>query len=342
MNDKRADLSDEDNQTWKIARYLEAHSEEWVSGEELSRQLGVSRTSIWKHIENLRRQGLIIDGQTRRGYRFIDNRDCLAPHEVEKDLKTHCLGRILRYYLTVGSTNQVAKALALTHPEEGIVAVAEEQTAGRGRRGREWLSPAGKGLWFSVVLRPGLASAEIPRLTLVVAVAAARAIERVTGLRISIKWPNDLEFNSYKIGGILTEMAGEADHIDYIVVGIGINVNLQQEEFPPEMRQRASSLAVAAGKRIPRRPLFLAILTELEGCYGDFLKGGFPGLLDEWRERSSTLGKKVNVYLPGRKVEGTALDVDDDGALLVELDGGGTQRFLAGEVTLREFPAPRE
>lgn len=342
MRAEQFEANDQYSQAWEIARYLEQHSESWVSGEELSRQLGVSRTSIWKYIQTLRRHGLIIEGQTRRGYRYIDDRDSLAPYQIERERKTSWLGRFFRYYPTIGSTNQVAKALAQTYPDDGIVVVADEQTAGRGRRGRQWLSPPGKGLWFSAVLRPELPPAEVAGLTLVAAVAAVRAIHRETGVLLQIKWPNDLELNSYKVGGILTEMSGEADRVDYIVLGLGINVNLAQEEFPPEMRHRASSLAVLAGRKIPRRPLFLTLLVELENCYTEFLRGRFPELLAEWRQRSSTLGKKVNVFLPRRKVEGTAIDVDEEGALLVADEAGRVQRFVAGEVTLREFPAPSD
>jgi len=219
----------------QVLEELRKRKGEYVSGEELSRRLGLSRTAIWKHIKALRRDGYQISACTRRGYTLLCIPDRLYPEEVTAGLKTTWLGRPFYYYEEVGSTNQVAKDLAEQGAPHGAAVLAEGQTSGRGRLGRGWLSPAGKGIWLSLVLRPRVAPWQLPQLSLLAAVGVASAIKEITGLEVGIKWPNDILSRGKKLCGILTEMRAEVEITQYVILGIGLNVNLDIEDFTRDL-----------------------------------------------------------------------------------------------------------
>ncbi|MDN5347926.1 MAG: BirA family transcriptional regulator [Clostridia bacterium] len=307
----------------------------YVSGEDLSRLLGVSRTAIWKQVRSLRREGYEIDAQPRLGYCLLSVPDAFYPDEVLTGLKTSWLGRSLYYYDEVGSTNQVAKELADAGAGEGTLVIAERQTSGRGRLGRSWVSPPRKGAWFSLVLRPRVLPAFAPQLTLLAAVAVQAAIRDCTGLALGIKWPNDLLARGRKICGILTEMKAEMDAVDYLVLGIGLNINLQVEDFPPELRDTASSLLLETGRQFVRVPLLQAILAKLEDAYTLWQEEGFAPIRRAWKEANVVLGQKVRLNSWGEIFEGEAVDIDETGALLIKEAGGRVLRFASGEVSLR-------
>lgn len=305
-----------------------------VSGEKLGRQFNVSRAAIGKQIQRLRREGYDIESTTNQGHRLRCLPDLLRPEEVEPGLTTQILGRKIHYFSELATTNDEAKKLALTGCPEGTLIIAEEQTGGRGRLARGWFSPATKGIWFSVVLRPPFPPQEAPKCTLMAAVAVNRAIRQTTGISCGIKWPNDILCNGRKLVGILTEMSAEMDAINYVVIGMGINVNVATEEFPAELRTIATSLLREGGRQVSRLELFLAILKQLDSIYQEVQAGGFAPVLAAWRQESITLEQPVQVVGPDKSFAGVAIDIDADGALLVETERG-IEKVIAGDVSIR-------
>lgn len=316
---------------------FQAAGDRWLSGEELARQLGVSRTAVWKQMESLRAAGYSLEAQPRHGYRLVGRPDAVTPEEIMPGLATRAFGRQIEYRASVGSTNDLAKQLARAGAPEGLLVIADEQSAGKGRLGRNWTTPRGSALAMSLLLRPALPPYEAPRITLVAAVAAAEAVRAVTGLPVGIKWPNDLQVQGKKICGILTEMESEVERIAFVVCGIGLNVNLPQEQMPPEFRESATSLMAELGEPVRRVLLVQAITARFEEVYGLFATGRFDQVLDRWRALAVTLGQTVRIIsvTGAPDFEGTAEDVDPDGALLVRTTDGSLRRVLAGEVSLR-------
>lgn len=307
----------------------------YLSGEEIAKRLGVSRTAVWKHIKELREAGYEIRSQSRSGYTLEETPDCLLPGEVQNGLKTRFIGKDVVFFDEVDSTNQVAKQLAAQGAAAGTVVVAEAQGKGRGRLERSFFSPKGKGIWFSVILRPHILPQEAPKCTLLAAVAVAMAMKRF-GLRAEIKWPNDILHDGKKVTGILTEMSAESDRINYIIIGTGINVNIQAEEFPEDLRDKATSLAVMKGENLSRVVFFQAVLEALDALCLLLDEEGFSPIVERWREYAVTLGQDVHVIgVAGQEsFDGRAVDIDEEGALLVETDGG-VRRVLAGDVSIR-------
>jgi len=302
-----------------------------ISGERLAGQLGLSRAAVWKRVHRLKALGYAIEGSPRRGYRLLGVPDKLLPEEVLQGLTTLVLTGPVHHFETLDSTNNYAKELAAREAPEGTVVIAETQTGGRGRLGRDWNSPPGVGLYVSVVLRPMLPPMELPQITLTAAVAVVRAVRRVTGMAPGIKWPNDLLLNGKKLGGILTEMETESDRIRHVVIGLGLNVN--NLDFPTELTGIAASLAQALGRTFSRVELLQAWLEEFEALYGRFLNQGFPEILEEWKLYAVTLGRAVTVQQGPRKISGQAVDVASDGALLLQTPGGEMVRVTSGEIT---------
>ena len=302
-----------------------------ISGERLAAQLGLSRAAVWKRVQRLKDLGYVIEGSPRRGYRLLAIPDKLLPEEVLQGLTTRILTGPVHYFETLDSTNNYAKELAAREAPEGTVVIAETQTGGRGRLGREWESPAGVGLYVSVVLRPLLPPMELPQITLTAAVAVVRAVRRVTGASPGIKWPNDLLMHGKKLGGILTEMETESDRIRHVVIGLGLNVN--NHGFPPELAGTATSLAQELRGAFSRLDLLKAWLEEFEDLYERFLNQGFPEILQEWKRYTVTLGRAVTVRQGPREISGQAVDVAPDGALLLHTPAGETVRVTSGEIT---------
>ena len=302
----------------------------FISGQELSRRLGVTRAAVWKHVEELRAQGYAIEAVPRKGYRFVSAPDRLSADEVQYHLNTKVFGAQINHFESVESTMIEAFRAAVDLAIEGEVVIAERQTKGRGRMGRVWVSPWGKGLYFSIVLRPACAPSEAPRLTLLAAVAVSEAVEKVTGIRPLIKWPNDLLVNDKKICGILTEMSAELDRVRFVVVGIGLNVNTPAFQLPPE----ATSLKIATAKVVSRVALLQEILRAFEARYFAMKKDGYAAVLTEWRARSAMEGRTVRFVERGQEIRGTAAGIDDDGGLLVKLANGSVVKRMAGDITI--------
>ncbi len=304
----------------------------FVSGEILAARVGLSRAGVWKRLNRLKALGYGIEGEPRRGYRLVGIPDKLFPEEILAGLRTQSLRGPIYHFESIPSTSDTAKALGSRGEREGALVVAESQTAGRGRLGRQWLSPPRVCLYASLLLRPPLPPTELPQITLATAVSLVRALTRAVGVTPGIKWPNDLMLNGKKLGGILTEMETESDQIRYLVVGLGLNVNTP--DFPPELADTATSLLREEGRVFSRVGILQAWLEEFELLYKHFLTRGFPEILEEWRRHSVTLGKCVAVRQGMRHLEGLALEVAEDGALLLETARGEVVRVTSGEITL--------
>jgi BirA family biotin operon repressor/biotin-[acetyl-CoA-carboxylase] ligase len=319
----------------QILSTLRAAGENGVSGAALAKALGVSRAAVWARIEELRKAGYDIEASPHHGYRLRSSPDLLHADDLLARLgKVRTIGRDIHVFQETSSTNDVVEKLARDLVGEGIVVFAESQTKGRGRLGRKWMSPAGKGLWFSVLLRPDLAPTAATQLTVATAVAVARAIEKTTGLKPGIKWPNDIVFGTRKAAGILLELGAELDHIKHVVLGIGIDVNLSREDLPPELVPIATSLQMEAGRPIDRPELATALIRELDAVYARLKAGDFHEIGDEWMRRCTTLGQRVTIRMGERNITGRAEALDEDGALLVRTDHGRLEHIIGGDVSL--------
>lgn len=316
----------------KILELLRSGQNGCISGEEIANQLGVSRTAVWKHIKELKAAGYNIESKARSGYCLTGTPDRLLPELITHNLPTRLLGQSVISYEEVRSTNDEAKKAAAAGADEGTVVVSEVQSTGKGRLERSFFCPRG-GIWFSVILRPPFFPQEAPKCTLLSAVAVAKAMHEL-GVEAGIKWPNDVYCQGRKLTGILTEMSAEMDRINYVIIGTGINVNIPLESFPEDLQDKAGSLSYLLGHEVDRVAFLQRVLQHMEDLYLDVLKNGFAGLLDQWRRYSITLGQEINVLGLQENFAGVARDIDDDGALLVETDGG-IRRVLAGDVSIR-------
>ena len=320
----------------KILSALRANPD-GVSGAQLAEQLGFSRAAVWARIEELRRLDYAIEAGPHFGYRLVSSPDALHADDLLARLgKTKIIGRDIQVFEQTTSTNDVIEKLARDGVKEGAVVFAEAQTKGRGRLGRKWISPGRKGLWFSVLLRPGLRPQEATQLTVASATALRRAIAPETGLRSEIKWPNDILIGGKKVAGILTELSAEVDRVKHIILGIGLDVNLDAGELPAELRKTATSLKIEAGEMVSRAELAVAILRELDFDYARICGGKFPAVASEWESGCVTIGKNVTVHIGDRKFRGCAESLDDDGALLLRTEHGHLERIIGGDVTLEK------
>lgn len=308
-----------------------------VSGAQLAEQLALSRTAIWARIEDLRKAGYDISASPHFGYKLENSPDTLHADDLLARLgKTKVIGRDIRVFEETNSTNDVAEKLARDGVPEGVVIFAESQTKGRGRLGRKWMSPARKGLWFSVLLRPDFRPQETTQLTVISATAVRRAIKKICGIIADIKWPNDILIRGKKVAGILTEMSAEVDRVRHVILGIGLDVNLEAHEFPDELKNIATSLRAESGEKISRAELAVEILRELDFDHARIRAGKFPEVADEWEAACVTIGKNVTVHVGDRKFRGHAESLDDDGALIVRTEHGHLERIIGGDVILEK------
>ena len=305
----------------------------FVSGEMISRELHVSRTAIWKHINGLRKAGYVIEAVPSRGYHLVSAPDVLTVDEIAAHLKAEVIGRYFVCQEESVSTNADAFRLAEQGAVEGTVILADSQSRGKGRMGRIWSSPAGVNLYCSVILRPGIMPYEAPQLTFLSAVAVARGIELVSGLAPQIKWPNDVLIGGSKVAGLLNEMSSETDVINFVVLGIGVNLNMTVEQFPPDLRHPATSLLLETGRPVARARFAAAMLSELDRLYAGFRAHGFGPVREEWQQRCNASGRELAVSDGGAEVvRGTFAGIDSYGALLVARENGSLERILSGDV----------
>ncbi|MBU5439930.1 biotin--[acetyl-CoA-carboxylase] ligase [Tissierella sp. MSJ-40] len=318
----------------KILKLLKNNKEEFLSGEKISEEFGVTRSAIWKYINTLKEEGYEIESVSRKGYRIISEPDILTYEEVENDLNTSFIGRNIYYFNTISSTNIKAKEIALKELE-GTVVIAEDQTTGKGRLGRDWVSSKGRGIWMSIILKPEADPIKVAKITLIGAAAVNKALEDI-GIKSQIKWPNDVVINGKKICGILTEMNCELNMINYVVMGIGINVNLQEEDFPKNLIDKATSLKIAEKREINRKKLLANILNRFEEFYIPFKNSDdISKAIEICRENSALINKEVSI-IKGEEIKtGKALDINEEGKLVVMFENGIVENIFSGEVSVR-------
>ena len=320
----------------EILKLLRESPSAFLSGEEISRRLKVSRTAVWKRMKRLRTLGYEIEASTRSGYRLIRSPDLLTPSEIKPILKTKWIGKTIHHFHTLDSTNSKAYQLALDGAEEGEVVVAESQEKGRGRLGRQWFSPPFLNLYLSVILRPKIPPHQASLITLMAAIATADAIQKFSGFLPLIKWPNDILLRNRKVAGLLNEINSEMDRIHFVILGIGINLNMDEKMFSKEIRTVATSLKREMRQTISRKAFLQSLLQELEKWYTIFMKQGSAFILKAWRDRAHLKGRRVKVTSFGETLGGIAVDVDSDGALILETADGKRKRVVAGDIEYRK------
>ena len=309
-------------------------SGDYISGQELCSLFGVSRTAVWKVINQLKEEGYGIEAVQNKGYRLRLNPDVLSYSELKSRIRNNWAGGEIYYYEETGSTNIDAKRLGEEGAAHGTIVVADKQNAGRGRRGRAWQSPAGKDIYFTILLRPSFEPDKASGLTLVMALSVAQAVERKCNLKAGIKWPNDVVLNGKKICGILTEMNMETDYIQHVVIGVGINVNL--DEMPEEISQTATSILWESGEKTARAELLQEVLARFEENYGMYEKeSDLSYMLEEYNSYLVNVGKQVKVLDPKGEFEGIARGINASGELLIETPDGKVAEVYAGEVSVR-------
>lgn len=317
-----------------LARFLNANGEP-ISGQALADEFQVSRTAIWKHMQTLKEEGYEFETIKKRGYKLLSVPDKVDMGQLQQFLTTERYGRQMHYYDTVDSTQLVAHELVRSGAPDGTVVIAEHQSAGRGRMMREWESSEGKGIWMTVIIRPNVAPHQAPQFTLVTAVAIVQAMKACfNNFTPEIKWPNDILVNGKKTTGILTEMVAEADRIQALLIGIGINVNQQPEDFPDELQNIATSIAIEEGEQIERVHFVANVLDFLEHYSDHYVKNGFGMIKTLWEQSSGTIGKQVKATTLREVVEGEAISITESGVLEIRQANGEVKSVYSADIEL--------
>ena len=309
--------------------------EKHISGEEIGKRLKISRTAVWKHVNELRKMGYEIESSPKIGYTFKKSTNLLLPEEIELGLNTQIMGKNVMHYDSISSTQDIAAEMARRGANEGTLVIAETQEKGRGRKGRSWVSLPEGGIYLSLILRPNLLPSQVVQIPLLAGVALTKAIRETVPLQPVIKWPNDIVIGKKKVGGILTEMSSEIDGVNYVVLGIGLNVNMRAALFDENICDIATSLIDECGKYTSRVKLVQSFLRQFELIYTKFLAHGFGSVRDEWKELNNTFGSRVKIMDSGKDIEGDAIDIDNDGFLLIRRENGDISRIISGDVSLR-------
>lgn len=318
-----------------VISILKENNGSYVSGQYLSIRLNVSRTAIWKYIKSLKESGYIIESSSKKGYRIISSPDLLTSDEIKPHLITKYLGHEIIHFDTLDSTNNKAKDIASKVGANGTVITSEEQVSGKGRLGRQWVSPKYKGIWMSYILRPHIEPIHVPKITHIAAAAVVAGLSKLN-INAFIKWPNDIIVNGKKICGILTEMSGEINCIDYVVVGIGINANLETIDIPTDIIDKASSLLIETGKLIERKILAAEVINSFEELYEKFLNSGsIKDSIEICRKNSILLGKEIRIINRQHEETAIAADISDEGELIAEFSDGTKRKIISGEVSIR-------
>lgn len=317
-----------------ILAYFKRNNSRFVPSREISESLNVTRQLVYESVAYLRDCGYQIEASRNEGYKLIHSPDTVLPLEIAAGLSCRTFACRIFSYEMIGSTNEAAHYFAKTGLPEGTLVIANTQSKGRGRLGRKWHSPAGKGIYFSLILRPNLPPDKTPGLSLTAGLAIIRAMYTISGLKMQMKWPNDILYNRKKLAGILIELAAELDRVEYIIVGIGINVNHIKKDLPRSLQRTATSLKIITKKEVSRITLLQNILVQFEQLYGNFCRHGFKYIASELNQHSAVLGKRVTLSLGKKKITGKVMGFDDNGGLLIK-SRSSLRSYTAGEVTLR-------
>lgn len=304
----------------------------FVSGREISQTLNVSRAAVWKQVELLRELGFEIEAQRSRGYRLLGGPELLLAGDIQAGLQSERIGCTIECLEELDSTNARARQVAEEGGAEGTVIVADRQSAGRGRLGRRWESPSGVNLYCSILLRPQIPVQQAPQLTFLSAVAVAETLNELYRLPARVKWPNDVLVGGAKIAGLLNEMNAETEQIHFVILGIGVNLNMTAEQFPVEILYPATSVLLETGNRIDRAEFIRRLLNRLDSYYSEFLAAGFTPIRRRWESRCDLLNARVQVDRSPGFLQGTVVGLDSDGALRLQLEDGRVERVLAGDV----------
>jgi len=319
----------------EILRLLKENTEGFISGQEISERFGVSRTSIWKYINQLKLEGYEIESVSKRGYKLIKCPDLLTYEEIQEELHTEFIGRKIIHLNSIDSTNSKAKDIALELEEDGVVIIAEEQTRGKGRLGRNFISPREKGIWMSIILKPDINPLKVSLVTQIAAAAINKAFREMK-IETFIKWPNDILLNRKKICGILTEMNAELTKVNFIVIGIGINANLDEDDFSEEIRETATSIKIEIDKKISRKKVVGKILNNFEPLYKDFIEeDNIEEAMKICRENSILIGNEVRVIRKDESIKAHVIDINKNGELVVEYETGQVENLISGEISIR-------
>jgi BirA family biotin operon repressor/biotin-[acetyl-CoA-carboxylase] ligase len=316
----------------QLLHQLLDHKGAFLSGEELSQRLNVSRTAIWKHIEELRKEGYKIKAVRKQGYHIESVPHSLSASTILPHLKTEWLGQKLTVYEEVESTQHIAHRLARDGAPSGTLVIADHQTAGKGRMGRKWHSPPGTGVWMSLILRPDIPLSSTPQLTLLSSVAVLKGIHKATHVETGIKWPNDVMVGKKKVAGILTELSAETDRVNYVIIGTGINVNQTKEDYPTELSEIATSLCIEQGNPVQRNELIVQILKEWEELYEMYMKHGFAPIKSLWEANAVSIGNTIIARTLHGHYEGLAKGITEEGVLLLEDAGGITHKIYSADI----------
>ena len=319
----------------KIATLLRSHKSEYLSGQDISEPLKLSRAAVWKHVKKLQSLGYKIDSQPKLGYRLRSATELLLPWEISEGLETNLFGRRIYYFDTISSTQNFATELASRPQENGSVVIAQKQTQGRGRLNRKWTSPSG-GIWLSIILRPEFEISTSTLFPMMSSLALAIAIEKVLKVKPKLKWPNDLTINDKKVAGILVDASVQSGKIEHIIIGVGINfkINVQGVEKAIKNTGNYYGVATLVNKNNKTNPaqLVQAFLLELETLYNLLSEGNSDHIIKQWTKRSSTIGKVISVALSTGPIQGKAIKIDNDGALIIS-SKGKNRRVIVGDVS---------
>lgn len=311
----------------------------YVSGEEMSNRLKLSRTAVWKHMNELKEAGYVIESVRKSGYRLVEEPDRLTATELQAGLNTSWLGQQVIYEAAVESTQKIAHRLAAEGAAHGTVVIADKQTKGKGRLGRNWHSPGKKGIWTSLILRPQIPIHKTPQFTLLAAVSVVKGLQDFPGITCEIKWPNDVMYGGRKLAGILTELEAEADHVHFVIIGCGINVNTERHEMLREIKEVATSVAIACGQKVKRAPILQSILRQFEKFYNLYVENGFQAIKYMWESYALTIGKTVKAKTLTGEIIGKAHGITDEGYLII-VDAHGKQHAISSaDVTIGSHDA---
>jgi BirA family biotin operon repressor/biotin-[acetyl-CoA-carboxylase] ligase len=318
----------------RILNLLRDHPGEYISGQEMSSKLAISRAAIWKQIRVLSELGFTIEAKHSQGYRLLAAPELLLAADLCKGLQTDIIARQIETLKAVDSTNTYARRLAEKGAQEGSVVIADRQLSGRGRMGRQWESPSRVNLYTSIILRPSIPVQQAPHLTFLSAVAVAETLTEICGLPAEVKWPNDILVRGAKIAGLLNEMSAETEQIHFVVLGVGINLNMRPEQFPEQLHYPATSVLIETGSPISRCLFTKAFLEKLDVYYREFCEKGFLPIRLRWEKLCNMLERQVEVDRGNDIVRGTVVGLEDDGSLRVKNDQGEFIRIFSGDVRL--------
>jgi BirA family biotin operon repressor/biotin-[acetyl-CoA-carboxylase] ligase len=320
----------------KVLSFFQTHDSEYLSGEDLSDVLKISRVAVWKHIKKIQSLGYKIESKQKLGYRLISETEKLLPWEITKDLKTKTVGKRVYYFEEIDSTQNFAEQIALDEKENGTIVIAEKQTAGKGRLDRKWTSPKG-GIWFSLIIHPKFDVSTSTLVPIAGAVALAKAIKNTLNIDVSVKWPNDITLNGKKVAGMLVDASFQANNIDYLILGIGINFDIDAKKIEKRLSKSANFYGVNSLRKkddsTPPKILLREFLVQFEKILMQLNKGEKAKIVKEWTKKADKIGKKISINTSDGKISGVAQGIDNDGALKLKTSKG-VKKIFVGDVVL--------